>query len=484
MANITLPNIPIRGGVATLQNIDNHLRNVLSPVINQLNSALNIGQGEQAEVIEVYATEEQLPENKDDDLKNYNYLGAIKFRKLIGQQHLSDDQLPIAYPMNMNIVDYPVRGEYVIVNRIHEKVYYSNRINLHNNPNNSSMIGASTKFHISNQNSSAQKTLEGAESGIAENKETIDNVYLGDYFKPNFNIKQLVPNEGDVLINGRFGNSIRLGSSEETNSPAIKLRVGQLLDANNFEDGTAILENLAKKPLNAPIIENINSDGSSIWATINETVSLKPATKESTDFYFSTVKQSDRIEEFAGKQIILNSGKLIFNSKESGIYGFSNGPVEISTLNGFGVAAQQYVDINSPNVNIGRGSGEGEGNGPDGNVGKTNAVTIQTVNFDVLNETGYSVLASRGVSLGQTNYEPAVKGRTLEDLLTDLIDVVSDLASSITTVAVTPVIIPVLGVPTPQQYASEASNTAKAMGTLAGLQIKLNKMLSRVVELE
>jgi len=473
MSKITIPDSLLsQVGYTNIYDVDNQVRKILTPVVNQINSLFSQTAGELAEVREVYAIENQLPLT-EEGLPNYKLLGAIKIRTVLQDQYLSEEELPIAVPLDPNIKSFPVKGEYVFVESIFGDKFYSRRINIHNNPNNSSHTGLSSKFSISSKNSSDKKTLETANTGIAKNVDDAEVIPLGDFFQSDFNFRQLIPNEGDVIVSGRFGNSVRLGSNIVNgvqNSPNVKLRAGQLQDAVKFDE-EGLVESLNESRF-VPVTENINSDGSSLWMTTDEVIPLKPATFDSTDFYLSTVKEKDRIEEFGGKQVVLNSGRLIFNSKESGIYGFSNGPVEISTLNGFGISAQQYVDINSPIIEFGRGEE------------KTKAVNVRTVNFDVENTKGYSTLASKGIRLGQGNYEPAVKGNELQDILTDMMDTISDLASAVTTIAVTPITIPVLVTPTPQAYASEAAKTAQVMSLLAGLQIKLNRMLSRVVEVE
>ena len=466
--NIKLPpERKLRTGLTDLQTVDAHLRRVLSPVVNQINKRFSTG-GDKAEVIEVYATEEQLPENEIDEVKDYNLLGAVKFRKTLGQSHLSDDQLSIAFPLNVNIVDFPVRGEYVSIRKTFGKYYYSKRINLHNNPNNASQIGLSTKFNSSAQNISGKKTLETADTGMAENKESLDELFLGEHFKPNFNIRQLVPNEGDTLIQGRFGNTLRLGSVD--NTPVIKLRAGQLTDAEKFPEGENLLSELDEKPIGTPLSENINFDGSSMWMTVDEIVPLTPATLEDANIYPTSIAP----QEFSGKQVIMNSGRLIFNSKEDGILGFSNGPIDFSTLNTFGVAAKQRLNLYSPTVVIGR----------NGEQGKTKNITLTGQDIYLQNEKGYTSIMSKGIELGSDNLEPAVRGDVLEDILSELMDVLSDLSSAVIKIATTPIIIVTPGTPTPQPYAGEAARAAQVLSTLATLSIKLNTMKSRVVTLQ
>jgi hypothetical protein len=464
---LKLPDISLKAtGLMNLFDVDNHIRKLLSPVINQINVG-KADEGELAEVIEVYATVDQLDESPIDDTPDYKFLGAIRFRKIYSQQNLSNDQLMVAYPLNLNIIDFPVKGETVFIQKIYDKFYYTDRINIYNNPNNAASLGSSQKFNIG-KSTKSQKTLDTAETGVVENKEKSDEVFLGEYFKPNFNIRQLVPNEGDTLIQGRFGNTLRLGSVD--NAPTIKLRAGQISDFDKFDEGNILIDELNEKSLNAPLEENINLDASSMWMTTDETVKLTPATLEDANIYPTSVAP----EVFDGKQIILNSGRLIFNSKEDGILGFSSGPIDFSTLNTFGVSAKQKLNLYSPTIVIGR----------NGEQGKTKNITLTGQDIYLQNETGYTAIMSKGIELGSSKLEPAVKGDVLEDILSDLMQSISDLSSVVIAIATTPVVIVTPGTPTPQAYATQASRAAQVLSTLATLSIKLNTMKSRVVTLQ
>jgi len=465
---LKLPDISLKAtGLMNLFDVDNHIRKLLSPVINQINVG-KADEGELAEVIEVYATEDQLEESPIDDQPDYKFLGAIRFRKIYTQQNLSDDQLMVAYPLNLNIIDFPIKGETVFIQKIYDKFYYTDRVNIYNNPNNAASLGSSQKFNIG-KSTKSQKTLDTAETEVVENKEQSDDVFLGDYFKPNFNIRSLMPNEGDTLIQGRFGNTLRLGSVD--NAPTIKLRAGQISDFEKFDEGNILIDEINEKSLNAPLEENINLDASSMWMTTDETVKLTPATLEDANIYPTSVVP----EVFDGKQIILNSGRLIFNSKEDGILGFSNGPIDFSTLNTFGVAAKQRLNLYSPTVVIGR----------NGEQGKTKDITLTGQDIYLQNEKGYTAIMSKGIELGVSDeQEPAVLGDTLEDILSDLMQSISDLSSVVIAIATTPVVIVTPGTPTPQAYAGESGRAAQVLSTLATLSIKLNTMKSRVVTLQ
>ena len=468
---IKLPEIKLKGtGLTNLFDVDNHIRKLLGPVINQVNRG-KADEGELAEVIKVYSTEDQLEESPINDEPDYKLIGAIRFRKIYSQQNLSDDQLMIAYPLNLNIVDFPVRGETVFIQKIYDKFYYTDRVNIYNNPNNSSAIGSSQKFNVGKIKKS-KKTLDTAESGVVEDTSSTSDVFLGEYFRPNFNIRSLIPNEGDTLIQGRFGNTIRLGSVD--NAPTIKLRAGQISDFEKFDEGDALIEELSEKTINTSLEENINLDASSMWMTTDETVSLTPATIEDPNIYPTEVAPA----EFSGKQIILNSGRLIFNSKENGILGFSNGPIDFSTLNTFGVSAKQDLNLYSPTISIGRDT-------------KTKNLSLES-NEVVINATdGYITNIANKIELlgsGLKAASPAVRGTELREVLEEMIQImktttsaVRDLAQVVSTLTAAP--------------ATPAIPQAIAAGPIAGLvaqniftqvdaKLKLPTLLSRVVEIE
>jgi len=456
------------GGLTSVKDVDNHLRKTLTQLIGEINDTYSDNVPELAEVKKVYATEKDLP-NDINEVPKYELLGGIEFKNISGKG--TSKGVP-AKSLNPNLKQVPVEGEYVLIQRFFGEYYYTPQINVFNNPNNSSYQGFSARFQKRDSNRVNSKTIETDNTGIVENKSANEVRTLGDKFLSNFNFRQVIPEEGSIILNGRFGNSIRLGSNIKNglqDSPNIKLRAGQLHDVTKFGE-ESLLEELNTKPINAPVKENINSDGSSVWMTTDETVSLTPATLEDANIYPTSIAP----EVFDGKQIILNSGRLIFNSKEAGILGFSNGPIDFSTLNTFGVSAKQRLNLYSPTIVIGRNEEQG----------KTKNITITGQDIYLQNEKGTTAIMSKGIELGSSKLEPAVKGDILEEILSDLMQSISDLSSAIIAIATTPVVIVTPGTPTPQTYATQASRAAQVLSTLATLSIKLNTMKSRVVTLQ
>ena len=185
--------------------------------------------------------------------------------------------------------------------------------------------------------------------------DSIDEFFIYEHFEIDHDIRRLWPYQGDNIIQGRWGNSIRLGShitpgshgddTEKPDSPNILLRTGQLVDASKFgKDG--IVQDLINSP-KKPVEEDINSDGSSIWMTTDQSVKLDIRNTNALSHDYMTSLQSDDQPKNGGKQIVINSDRITFNSKEGKILGFSHDGIGFSTQKSFSVDADDGMKMNS-----------------------------------------------------------------------------------------------------------------------------------------
>ena len=167
----------------------------------------------------------------------------------------------VVYPLMPNIIHIPLIGEHVVVTEYNGKHYYTSIINRKNSPNENSIVfdlPANTKF--------------------------------GKTFKRK-DIKHIEVCEGEIVFEGRFGNSIKLGCNHKNNSPNIKIRAGQRTDY----DGTT-----------AVVPESINEDKSSIYLSTDDRITI-----DGGNFSDKSV---------SGNSIVINSDKLFFNSKDGDIH--------------------------------------------------------------------------------------------------------------------------------------------------------------------
>ena len=301
--------IVLPDGPATVRDIQRYVKD--SPEFYEL---------EPAEVLEVFLDEEDLMNSgaiinqsrNGEPMVDWSKYGWIKARMSVSNSGKED--VVIIAPLDSNIKEYPHPGEYVIVAKYFGDLYYTQKLNMHNSINLNSFPGLSKVY----------------------------DMFTGETYKDNLplignsDIRQVKAEEGDIIFNGRFGQSIKFGSNVkelidadgdlvpdtgEPHSPNVIIRAGQ---------GEVSTEN------NKPVRENINLDGSSIWMTTNQKVNLNFSTMNSkfVSIYSHEAKKND-----GGKQIVINSDRLVFNAKsdKSGIVFSSNSTVGISANKEIGV---------------------------------------------------------------------------------------------------------------------------------------------------
>ena len=224
-----------------------------------------------------------------------------------------NNQEAIAYPLNANIKRVPLVGESVIIvpatlaegsflKRV-SRLYYIDVISIQQNIHHNALptvagVPSTQKGGDYSSTSAGNPNSEGGDSSVDLAKENPGFVERTD-------VGSLQPFLGDLLIEGRFGHSLRFGYSPEgadtTEDPS--------WNSSTPEDPITILSNGRKSggSYNKFIIENVDEDLSSIWLTSSQKVKLSVSNKLPSDV--------DAQSKFDKPSVILNSDRIILNSK-------------------------------------------------------------------------------------------------------------------------------------------------------------------------
>jgi hypothetical protein len=282
-----------------------------------------------------------------------NGIGAISFKVLKGVKRKTSS---IAYPYFPNFANYPLKGEVVYVFKLpspeaqenldKEVYYYLTPVNIWGNPNHNSLPNLLENTEIpQNQQRDYQQASAGAVNIVTA--EANPPLILGTYFLENSRIKPLKKFEGDVLIESRVGSSIRFGTTA----------VNGNIPLNNWsQDGytgqpiTIIRNGQGAQGVGPqPTEEHINNDNSSIYLTNTQQIPLEPS---STNDYYSYNKKPQPAKEYSGDQIILNSGRLFFNSKTDSILLSSNQTINLNSVLSVNIDTEDLV-VQSTKVYLG-----------------------------------------------------------------------------------------------------------------------------------
>lgn len=260
---------------------------------------------------------------KFEEYYEWNGIGTIFFDdiKIAGASNLSA-QIPSAKPYFSNIKFYPLKGEIVSVilsinpekgldDKFIYSLYYLPPSNIWNSPHHNV-----SKDETSLSSITKGKNYQEVSGGMINRDQKNSNLFLfGDTFKEKSNILPLYFYEGDHILEGRWGNSIRLGSTVK--KPSFP---NEWSNSNEEGDPITIITNtiLGEKSNFSPRLENVNEDFSSIYLTSTQKIPFIPSSFETNSFGPKDNSPSHP-REYQKSQIILNSGRLILNSKEGGV---------------------------------------------------------------------------------------------------------------------------------------------------------------------
>jgi hypothetical protein len=224
-----------------------------------------------------------------------------------------------AYPLNPNLKNYPIAGEQVIVFSVPKNIlkvnenggpfhgqdgfYFYQTINIWNNPN----LNAVKK--------SSQFTNLGVPFYFPLNKSQ--------------GIFPLTACVGDVILEGRYGNSIRLGNTST--------EIPNLWSQNGITgDPITIIRNGQSPQGLTGGIENIKDDLSSLYLTSYQKLSQLSLINENFKSYKTEPLTPASYQK---PQIALNSSRIILNAKEDDIL--------ISAQNSIGLSSNGTINIES-----------------------------------------------------------------------------------------------------------------------------------------
>ena len=319
-----------------------------------------LGKGDDADYIPIY--------NKNGDFsdKDARLYGAITY--------IYPDMTTeyYAYPFDKNNFTMPIKGETVIIleidkNNIFWLPYsitpYSSYRRDYVTYSDLTPTDASKPTSANEGGKTLRETKDSGGQTNSTNKTNSTNEY-----SVNEKVKFLKLKQGDTIVSGRVGNTIRfsefhLTEDGKTSSPSIFIRNKQ-----NPE--------LDSKKIGELVEEDINKDGTSIYITSNK---VKVPFKEEVKKTKVGFKEYPNSKDLSGDQLFVNSDRIILSAKAKEFIIFGKGNTGIITDGNFSVdvakdiylhtdknvtihsAGSNQIFLNSENGKIFLGKNKGEG---------------------------------------------------------------------------------------------------------------------------
>lgn len=286
-------------------------------------------------------------------------IGTIKYKLLnSAYSNSSNTSLPSAIPLVSHIRHIPLVNEIVLLitapseglgsSTANTKTYYTDIVSIWNHPHH------------------------------AGYPEADQELKLGNNFSELSDINPMLPFEGDIIVEGRQGQSLRFSTSYKDKTP---------WEASEEGKPITIISNgqISTQEGYSLITEDINQDSSSMYLTSNQKLPISTASTK-----FNSYRKESPVEpqEYTEAQVVLNSNRLVFNSRKDHILLSSNKSINLNSIDS--------VNIDSPET----------------------------------------VLQSGKVYLGDKNAtEPVLKGNLTVDLLEDLLSELRTIGTKLLTAA-------------------------------------------------
>jgi|TARA_B110000908_G_scaffold166682_1_gene218241 hypothetical protein len=296
-----------------------------------------------------------------NNVGGWNGMGTIFFEQ-VGKPGTKFQNFQKATPLIPNINQYPIPNELVLCFRLPNRevaslnddfqFYYLNPISIWNHPHHNAYPAARETANPIKGQSKNYSQIESGQINQAPLEQTsiqLNPISNNGTFVEKSNIQPLLPFSGDVITQGRYGNSIRLGSTAITDSsltnnwsstgkngdPIVILRNG--VDVNSTTLGYI------------PTTENINRDFSSIYLTSTQTLPLVNSIENYKAFKNPPILQ----RLFNKPQIALNSGRIIFNTTSNDIILTSKQKIALSAEDTIGVTSKKEFVVDANNIKLG-----------------------------------------------------------------------------------------------------------------------------------
>ena len=300
----------------------------------------------------------------DFDGKSKEKLYTIQCRLIGAFGSQAKTNIVAARALDANIKNIPLKGEVVMLMkgptaynsalRTAQEYYYTNPVSIQSSIHHNGLPGVTDvgKFAINNSPSKRQNAEDGVTAQVTSRLQVNKTIDPG--FPERNDVYPIQPFPGDIIIEGRWGQSIRFGSTvdERRAYPQRPLWKKGLGDTGNpiliISNGT----NPDTKPFNEFILEDPDKDDSAIWMTSGQTLNFTPASRYKTSAQNRSV-DLHTTNTFAGNQILLASDRIILNARRQEIMAFSSQGIGLSSDKGVTIDGGQVIELESERINLG-----------------------------------------------------------------------------------------------------------------------------------
>jgi hypothetical protein len=262
----------------------------------------------------------------------WNGIGAI-FYEIVNKSG-TKSYPNFALPYDAQLKTYPLINEIVLLISLpnqsmgfvssNESYFYMSPLGIWNHPHHNAYPNLLDGLNDEEQTRDYPSSTSGSVRRVTDSGTDIKlngSNPTSNTFREKINIHPLLPFMGDSLLEGRYGQSLRFGSTARSDFNIFSPSKIQNNWSNSGKNGDPITILRNGQPTKTsdegwiPITENINNDLSSIYLTSTQKIPFKLAREEEKRW----IKSPTFPGQYTLPQILINSGQISINSKEDSI---------------------------------------------------------------------------------------------------------------------------------------------------------------------
>jgi len=317
-----------------------------------------------SQIVAARVTDIVLDENhpKWDIVGEWNGIGAI-FYEFVNQS-ATGTATNYALPYDAQLKTYPLVNEIVLLFSLPDNgmgqstdsksYFYLKPLNIWNHPHHDAYPNPTT--YGRKQKRDYDATDNGVVVRQVKDNENFDDIDLNSPINPSQNtfvekvdIHPLMPFMGDSLLEGRYGQSLRFGSTAKSQSE----KKNNWSSAGDNGNPITILRNGQPTKVSPegwiPITENITQDLSSVYLTSYQKIPFSIANEK----FRSYTTKPEKPDLYTNPQIILNSNRIILNAKTDSILISGEKSVGISSNGSVNIESKDEINLASKLVRLG-----------------------------------------------------------------------------------------------------------------------------------
>jgi hypothetical protein len=268
-----------------------------------------------------------------------------------------------AKPLNTSYIRVPVVGEVVLILKAPSSfssgtrdtldTYYIDIVSMQSSIHHNGLPTATNKTITTSKASGNSANYNESASG---NTQKASSPKLDPNFTEEVSIKPMQPYIGDVLMTGRYGNSIRFSTTPKSG----KFTVKQKWSAGDPAAPITIIRNskttTGAGKVNNFITEDFKKDDNLIVMASGQLIEFENSSKvlsSNSKYALDSWKK-----ENWGKtpQTLITSGRIIFNSTQKEIMAFAKNGIGLSSETAITIDAKNMISLNAKKMELGTSS--------------------------------------------------------------------------------------------------------------------------------